>query len=394
MADRSVVDLAKKIRDGKDPKDIGGLCYISREKPKSCIELSPFDEVSKDKGAFTKMFHLFYKNNDPVTAKTLIQKQDNRWLVQNPVAKYLSQAEVDASHELDYERDLHPYYRKQGVVKALETIRFSIVSHRGCYGECNFCAISMHQGRRVRWRSKRSILAEAKQITNHTLFKGTIHDIGGPTANMYGIECAKKSKEGFCTDKRCIYPKVCDDLRVNHNRQIDLLKEIRKVKGIKKVVIASGIRYDLIMADKKQGTKYLEQIVCHHTSGQMKVAPEHCEIKVLEKMGKTGVQDLIQFRELFYKLTKKAGKKQFLTYYMIAAHPGCTQDDMHKLKDFAVKKLKLRPEQVQVFTPTPSTYSTLMYWTGKDPFTGKPCFVEKTIKGKEQQKRMLLKKNE
>jgi uncharacterized radical SAM protein YgiQ len=335
------------------------------------------------------MFHTFYRNNDPVTASPLAQKQDTRYLIQNPPALQLSREELDSIYDIQYERELHPFYRKDGDVKALDTIRFSIATHRGCYGECNFCAIAVHEGRTVSWRSKRSIVNEAKRIASHPLFKGTIHDVGGPTANMYGIECSKKIDAGCCTDQQCISPKVCSGLSADHGEQISLLKELREIDGIKKVVVASGIRYDMILDDEQNGTRYLEELVKHHISGQMKIAPEHSEDKVLKIMGKPTSDSLLKFRDLFYKLTKKDGKKQFLTYYMIAAHPGCTQNDMTRLKTFAQEKLKLLPEQIQVFTPTPSTYSTLMYWTERNPFTGKPCFVEKTFSGREKQKNAI-----
>jgi uncharacterized radical SAM protein YgiQ len=247
----------------------------------------------------------------------------------------------------------------------------------------------MHQGRTVRWRSKKSILNEAKEITTHKEFKGIINDVGGPTANMYGFECARKSTKGCCPDKRCVYPDVCAGLGTTHTPQTQLLKELRKIPGIKKVFVTSGIRHDMVIADKNNGYEYLKQVVCHHVSGQMKLAPEHSETKVLDMMGKPGRETLLEFRKLFYKLSKDIGKKQFLTYYMIAAHPGCTEEDMMKLKKFAQRELQLLPEQVQIFTPTPSTYSTLMYWTEQDPFTGKPCFVEKSIKAKEKQKKII-----
>ena len=336
------------------------------------------------------MFHLFYRNCDPITAKGLYQKQDTRYLVQNPPAPYLSGPELDAVYDLEYQLDQHPFYQRQGDVKALETIRFSITTHRGCYGECNFCAIAIHQGRTVRWRSRRSLLDEARRMTTHPLFKGTIHDVGGPTANMYGFECHRKDEKGCCPKKRCLFPKVCTDLRIDHGKQVSLLKAIRAIDGIKKVVVASGVRYDMILADKANGGRYLQELVRHHVSGQMKVAPEHSEPSVLAKMGKPGPDNLLAFRDIFYKLTSQEGKDQFLTYYMIAAHPGCTERDMARLRAFALRELRLLPEQVQVFTPTPATYSSLMYWTERDPFTGQRCFVEKTTRGREKQKNILV----
>ncbi|MDP8217665.1 MAG: YgiQ family radical SAM protein [Candidatus Theseobacter exili] len=391
MAERSVVELAACLKKKHDPKTVRGLCYISKEAPDNCIKLPSYQKSAEDKETFTKMFHAFYRNNDPVTASPLAQKQDTRYLIQNPPSKYMSGKELDTVFNMDYERDLHPYYSKQGNVKALETIRFSIATHRGCYGECNFCTIGVHQGRTVRWRSTKSILQEAQIISRHPLFKGTIHDVGGPTANMYGFECSKKIKEGCCSKKRCLFPKICSGLPINHRKQIELLNELRKIKGIRKVVVASGIRHDMILSDKANGVRYTQNLIRHHVSGQIKIAPEHSEKHVLEMMGKPDPKALIRFRKLFYKITKDEGKKQFLTYYMIAAHPGCTETDMAKLKAFAIRELRLLPEQVQIFTPTPSTYSTLMYWTQKNPFTGDTCFVEKSLKGKEKQKNLLLK---
>jgi uncharacterized radical SAM protein YgiQ len=389
MAEQTIVELARCLQQGNEPGQIRGLCYKSDNIPEGCLELPSYESCAKDKDAFTNMFHKFYRNNDPVTALPLAQKQDTRYLVQNPPALCLSGKELDAVHDLDYERELHPYYRKQGDVRALETIRFSIATHRGCYGECNYCAIAVHQGRQVTWRSKSSIMSEARMMASHPAFKGTIADVGGPTANMYGIECTRKNTKGSCTDKRCLFPKACNKLNINHAMQLSLLKDIREIKGIRKVVIASGIRHDMILADRESGTSYLKEVVRHHVSGQMKIAPEHSQAHVLQKMGKPGTETVLIFKEKFDRQTKKEGLNQFLTYYLIAAHPGCTEKDMSALKSFALQKLGILPEQVQVFTPTPSTYSTLMYWTGKDPFTGEPCFVEKTIQGKERQKKVI-----
>jgi uncharacterized radical SAM protein YgiQ len=389
MADRSVVELAACLKVGGDPREIRGICYASPSIPEDCLELPTFESAAQDKAAFTEMFHLFYRNNDSMTALPLAQKQDNRYLIQTPPAYALSGRELDAVHDLNYERELHPYYRNQGKVKALETIGFSIATHRGCYGECNFCAISVHQGRKVTWRSRESILNEARAFTLDPRFKGVIQDVGGPTANMYGIDCDRKEKQGCCPDKRCLFPKICSRLTIDHNQQISLLKALRAVNGVKKIFIASGIRHDLVMADKKHGTEYLKQVIRHHVSGQLKLAPEHSEARVLQKMGKSGRETLLAFRERFFDLAKRGEKNLFLTYYLIAAHPGCTDDDMARLRSFVLGDLQFLPEQVQVFTPTPSTWSTLMYWTERDPFNGKPCFVEKTYRGRERQKDIL-----
>ncbi len=389
MAERAVVELASCLRDQGDPQTIPGLCYLSPNQPKGYLELPPFEEVAKDTKAFTRMFQLFYDNNDPITACGLVQRHDKRYLIQNPPQPVARQDELDHIHGLDYQLDLHPFYEQQGKVKALETIRFSIATHRGCYGECNFCAIGVHQGRTISWRSKPSILAEAKRLTAHPAFKGMIHDVGGPTANMYGFECEKKLKKGCCKDKRCLFPEICPTMPIDHGHQLSLLSELRTVKGVKKVVVSSGIRYDMILADRKNGLHWLGQLVKHHVSGQLKVAPEHCDDHVLACMGKPGTQSLLKFRELFNRLTRKEGLKQFLTYYIIAAHPGCRLQDMKGLRKFVLRELKLLPRQVQIFTPTPSTWSTLMYWTGKNPFTGKPCFVEKDGQARERQKAVL-----
>lgn len=390
MGERTVLELARKLADGAPVQAIRGICYSAAEPPDGYLELPSYDDVKTDQNKFTKMFHLFYNNSDPLTAKGLVQLYDGRYLVQNPPSLYLSEAELSAVHDLDYERDVHPYYKKDGPVRALETIRFSINTHRGCYGECNFCSIAVHQGRTIRSRSEESILAEARALTKLPDFKGYILDLGGPTANMYGIECQRKLSKGSCSGKRCLHPDVCENLMVSHARQIELLKKIRKIPGIKKVFVASGIRYDLILNDRQHGLAYLDEIVKHHISGQMKIAPEHTEVKVLKLMGKPDREKLRDFKNLFDKLNQKAGKKQFLTYYLIAAHPGCDRKDMLKLKEFASKELQLRPEQVQIFTPLPSTYSALMYYTGKNPFTGEKLFVERDLRRKEEQKRLVV----
>ena len=391
MADHTALQLAKRIDNDKSVSDLKGLCYIANEVPAETLELPSFETVSSDKQQFTKMFHIFYRNNDHLTGQVLAQKQDTRYLIQNPPAPPLDQKQLDRVHELDFQLDQHPYYQKSGSVKALETIRFSLVSHRGCYGECNFCGITVHQGWTVTWRSSDSLVREAKRLVKHPGFKGTISDVGGPTANMYGFECKKKLSKGMCTDKRCVFPKVCRAMPVDHSSQIDLLQKLRQINGVKRVIVASGIRHEMVLADKKAGHRYLREVVTHHVSGQMKLAPEHSEDKVLNLMGKPDRESLVEFRKLFFEATSHAGKNQFLTYYLIAAHPGCSDTDMKKLKSFVDKVLKLNPEQVQVFTPLPSTYSALMYYTEKDPFSGKPLHVIKDVAGKLRQKKMFEK---
>ncbi len=389
MAEISVLELAAALRDGTDPRQVRGLCYIGKEKREGYLELPSFETVSQDKDAFIEMFHLFYKNNDPISAKGLYQQHGDRYLVQNPPARHQTQAELDAVYALGFERAQHPYYERLGQVKALETIGFSISTHRGCYGECNFCAIAVHEGRTIRWRSQESLLAEAEQLTQHPGFKGYITDLGGPTANMYGFECDKKLTKGVCPKKRCIFPEVCPLLKPNHAPQTELLAKVRTLPGIKKVFVASGIRYDLILSDQRHGERYLHELVVHHVSGQLKVAPEHTDDRVLGHMGKPGSTALLEFKEKFDALSRAAGKAQFLTYYMIAAHPGCTEQDMARLKRFTSQKLKVNPEQVQIFTPTPSTYSSVMYYTETDPFTRQPIFVEKDLRRKLRQKEIV-----
>ena len=392
MGEKTVVALAERLSAGESVEDIRGICYVSKEKRAGYVELPSFEEVTKDRRAFIDMFHTFYRNNDPLTAVGLCQRQDTRYLVQNPPAPYLTQEEMDGIYEIEFERAHHPFYERQGRVKALETTKFSITTHRGCYGECNFCSIAVHQGRTVRWRSEESILREAGRLARYPDFKGYIQDVGGPTANMYGFECRKKLAHGSCGDRRCVYPEICPQLEVDHSKQIALLKKLRQVEGVKKVFVASGIRYDLLLRDQRHGRRYLREVVEHHVSGQMKVAPEHTEEHVLRRMGKPGRRLLLKFRNLFYRFTKAARKKQFLTYYLIAAHPGCTERDMRRLKRFASRELKINPEQVQIFTPTPSTYSSLMYYTEMDPWTGERIFVEKDTAKKERQKNVVTEK--
>ena len=392
MAEKSILALAGALARGKAVEEVRGLCYIAHSVPDGYQVLPSYEQVQADANAFIDMFHAFYQNNEPLTAKGLAQRHGNRFLVQNPPPDYLTQPEMDAVYALPYQRAQHPYYEKQGKVRALETIRFSINTQYGCYGECNFCAIAVHEGRTVRWRSEASILKEAQQIANLPDFKGYILDVGGPTANMYGFECPIKLKHGACQDKRCIYPAVCGALQPNHARQIALLKKVRKIKGVKKVFVSSGIRYDLVLADEEHGDRYLREITRSHVGGQLKVAPEHSEAKVLDAMGKPGHKQLLAFKEKFDSFSREAGKEQYLTYYLIAAHPGCTQEDMHALRRFASRELHISPEQVQLYTPLPGTYSAVMYHTGLDPFTRKPIFVEKDEGKRERQKRIVTEK--
>ncbi|MFN2302965.1 MAG: YgiQ family radical SAM protein, partial [Anaerolineales bacterium] len=377
MAEGAVVELAQTLDANLDPTEIRGLCYIAKTIPQTYLELPSYERVIEDKDDFIRMFHAFYRNNDPITAQGLVQKHGNRYLVQNPPYPNLSQEELDEVYALDYERALHPYDARKGEVDALKTIRFSIPTHRGCYGECNFCAIAVHEGRTVQWRSQDSILAEARQIAQLPDFKGYIYDLSAPTTNMYGFECPIKLRHGACVDKSCIYPEVCPSLPVDHRKQTGLLQKLRQINGVKKVFVGSGLRYDLILSDSEHGEEYLKELIQHHVSGQLKVAPEHTQSDVLARMRKPDHHQLMKFKERFDATNKALHKKQFLSYYLIAAYPGCTLSDMHALRRFASQELGVLPEQVQVFTPTPSTYASVMYYTEKDPFTGEKLFVEK-----------------
>jgi uncharacterized radical SAM protein YgiQ len=394
MAEKSVVEFADALGAGTGVRHVRGLCYIAGvsdaipERP-GYLELPSYETAAADKAAFTTMFHTFYQNNDAITARPLYQKHGARYLVHNPPTLPLTQSDLDDVYAIDFERAQHPHYQALGPVKALETIKFSISTHRGCYGECNFCAIAVHEGRTVQWRSPDSILAEARRLIQYPDFKGYIMDAGGPTANMYGFECALKLRQGACRDKRCLHPTICPSLKIDHHHQIELLTRLRDLPGLKKVFVASGMRYDMLAADQTHGLPFLREVVTHHVSGQMKIAPEHTEPAVLQAMGKPGADSLLQFKDLFDRTTREAGKTQFLTYYLIAAHPGCTEADMRSLKRFTAQKLKTTPEQVQIFVPAPSTYSSLMYYTGADPFTGKPLFVEKDPRRKEIQKDII-----
>lgn len=390
MGEKSMLELTRAIRDKEDWRNIRGLSYISKEIKEGYLELPSYENCVKDKKEFIKAFETFYHNCDSILSKGLYQKCGDRYLIQNPPSENFSSRELDAIYSMDFERDVHPYYKKMGEVRALDTIKTSVTTHRGCYGECNFCAIAIHQGRTVISRTEDSIVDEVKEITKMKKFKGNIADVGGPTANMYQVECKKKLKFGACQDRRCLYPQKCPALKIDHSKQIDLLKRLKEIDKIKKIFIASGIRYDMILDDKKCGQMYMEEIIKDHVSGQMKIAPEHTEDKVLSLMGKQGKAPLKEFKEKFYQINKKLGKKQFLTYYLIAAHPGCNEKDMLDLKRFASAELRVNPEQVQIFTPTPSTYSTLMYYTEMDPFTGKKLFVEKDNGKKQKQKDILI----
>ena len=390
MGEQAIYDLTKAIDKGLEWKYIRGICYIAKEPMESYHQLPSHKECLADKEKYIDLFDLFYDNNDPISAKGLCQQVDTRYSIQNAPCDYLNEDEMDAISSLPFTRELHPYYAKDGKVKCLETIKFSIMTHQGCWGECNFCAIGVHQGRTIRTRSEKSIVQEAKDFREYKDFKGIISDLGGPTANMYGYECDKKLKLGTCDHQRCVDAKhLCSAMKPDHGRVVNMMRQVREIPGIRKAFVASGVRYDLITEDKRHGYSYLKEMVKHHISGQMKVAPEHTEPHVLELMGKPGKQTLVDFKKLYDKLNRDLGKKQYMTYYLIAAHPGCKEKDMHALKHFTTHELKINPEQAQVFIPTPGTYSAVMYYTEMDPKRRKKIFVEKDTHKKEKQKAII-----
>ncbi len=389
MAEKSLLQLAEQINRPDYLTQIRGICYISKLPTPNSIVLPSFAEVKKERKKFIEMFHIFYENQNPFSSKTLAQKYDDRYLIHNPPSFPLTGKELDAIYELDYEREVHPYYGQWGKVRALDTIKFSLTSHRGCFGECNFCAITVHQGKCIQSRSQESILREIKKITYRKDFKGYILDIGGPTANMYGLGCVQKRKGDYCVRQRCLVPSFCANLSVDHKEQIKLLRAVKKIKGIKKVFIASGIRYDLVLADRKNGQHYLRELIRDHLSGQLKIAPEHIEEKILKLMGKDDHKMLRKFKKLFDRINNQEGCRQYLTYYFMAAHPGCREKDMLILKEFIKRELKIKPQQVQIFIPAPSTYSAVMYYTERNPFTGEKIFVEKKSKNRDNQKKVV-----
>ncbi len=396
MSEVANLELAKRMKNGEDWKNIRGTCVMGSEKPEGYLEIPGYEACVEDKDAFIKMFKTFYDNNDPLTARGFVQKHGNRYLIHHPPSQLPTTEMLDRIYEMDFENAVHPYYAKQGFVKAVDTIRNSITTHRGCYGECNFCAISVMQGRTVISRSEDSIIREVKKMASKPNFDGVIRDVGGPTANMYGFECTKKQMKGACNDKRCMFPKLCRWLPLDHTRQVELLKRISEIKGVKRVFIASGIRYDLITEDRICGETYLKSLIQNgHVSGQMKVAPEHISDDVLKLMGKPGRQNLIDFKSLFDKVKKETGKEIYLTYYLIAAHPGCYDHHMKELLDFCISDLKTIPEQVQIFTPTPSTASTMMYYTRRNWENTDNIKSEHSMQMKQRQKDIILgQKNE
>lgn len=392
MGEKVIKQLTEQLQQGKDIhsiRDIRGTCYLCTqdEIPAESVSCASFRKVSENKESYAKAHQIQNEWQDAVYGKIIVQKQtDTEYLVQNPPMPTLTREELDEVFKLPFTRTYHPSYEKLGGVDAIEEVEFSIMQNRGCFGNCNFCAITFHQGRQVVSRSEESIIAEAEEMTRNPRFKGYIHDVGGPTANFRYPSCKKQLKYGLCQNRKCLAPKPCPHMDIDHSEYIDLLRKLRKIKGVKKVFVRSGIRYDYAIADPDP--TFMQELVKYHISGQLKVAPEHCVNHVLDKMGKPHVQDFDRFCKRFYEETKKIGKEQYLVPYLMSSHPGCTIADAVELAVY-LKKHHMRPEQVQDFYPTPGTNSTCMFYTGLDPQTMESVYVPKTAEEKFYQRTLL-----
>lgn len=392
MGEKVIVELADALDSGLDIKDI---CYLrntvwkTEDKemlPFDSIMLPSFKEVKSDKKNYVKSFQIQYKNTDPLTGKSLVEKYDDIYVIQNPPMFPLSQDEMDATYALPYMRATHPKIEAKGHVPAIDEVKFSVVSNRGCYGGCNFCALTMHQGRIIQSRSKDSILEEVRNITKEKDFKGYIHDIGGPTANFYHPACNKQLTHGVCTNKECIGYDPCKNLIVDHSDYLDILRSARKITGVKKVFVRSGLRYDYIMYDKNK--EFFNELIKYHISGQLKVAPEHVDDKVLYRMGKPSKELYDEFVNEYKNLNKKHNMNQYLVPYLISSHPGSTLDSAIKLAEY-LRDTGHIVEQVQDFYPTPGTASTCMYYTGIDPFHNDNVYVPKNPHEKAMQRALM-----
>ena len=399
MGETPILDIASRIKKGiplNKMRDIEGICYLERfenlsKKLKSQIEehsalfCPSFEEVVESKKSYVKAFNMQSQNNDHLTGKILLQKQvDGKYLVQNIPQRACSVEEMDMVYSLPYERTYHPMYNRG--VPAIEEVKFSVTSQRGCFGGCSYCAITYHQGRIIQKRSKESIIREVKIFTQDKDFKGYVHDVGGPTANFRNIACKYQKKSGVCLKKNCIGYKPCANLEVSHTEYLDLLRELRELEGVKKVFIRSGIRYDYLMMDSSD--EFLIELIKHHVSGQLKVAPEHTEDSVLKLMNKPPFRVYKEFKAKYDSINQRLGKKQYLVPYLISSHPGCTIADAVRLAEY-LKSINYMPEQVQDFYPTPSTKSTCMYYTGLNPDTLEEIFVPKSKEEKRMQRALL-----
>lgn len=396
MGERSIVEIAEALDSNIAVSDITfveGTVYKTRKREDiyDAIELPHYEEVKTQKEAYARSFYTQYCNTDPFSGKRLFETYDEKlFVVQNPAAKPLNQSEMDAVYALPYMRTYHPSYKEAGGVPAIEEVKFSLVSNRGCYGGCSFCALTFHQGRIIQTRSHESIINEAKKIIWEEDFKGYIHDVGGPTANFRAPACQKQMTKGACPDRQCLFPTPCKNLKVDHKDYLSLLRKLRELPNVKKVFIRSGIRYDYLIYDKDQ--TFLKELCEHHVSGQLKVAPEHISNVVLEKLGKPSVEVYKRFVDAYKKMNEKLGKKQYLVPYLMSSHPGSTLKEAVELAEF-LRDLGYMPEQVQDFYPTPSTISTCMYYTGLDPRTMKPVYVAVNPHEKAMQRALIQYRN-
>lgn len=394
MSERQIVKVADAINDGFDPKYISfidGTCYMAGSLDEVYVDyvLTPsFEEIKKDKVKFAQAFKIQEAEQDPFRGKAIVQPHGNKFMVQNKPEPPLTREELDEVYALQYTKNYHPSYEAKGGIPALNEVKFSIVSSRGCFGSCSFCAITFHQGRAVQSRSHESILEEAKEITHLPDFKGYIHDVGGPTANFRQEACKKQITEGKggCKHRQCLDPSPCKNLNVDHSDYISLLRKVRQVPGVKKAFVRSGIRYDYVMADKDN--TFMRELIKHHVSGQLKVAPEHVAEEVLYYMQKPAGETYDRFRQKFFAMNEQIGLKQYLIPYLMSSHPGSTLNSAIELAEY-LRDIKYQPEQVQDFYPTPGTLSTTMFYTGLDPRTMKEVYVPKSKTEKAMQRALL-----
>jgi len=397
MGEKTVIELAEALDSGLEANQITwvrGTCYRTNSEglenlvKEDCVRLPSFEEINESKKAYANSFRLQHDNMDAVTAKALIEEYPgNSYIVQNPPQYPLEREELDDVYDLPFENEWHPSYDSQGGIPAFKEIKFSVVSSRGCFGGCSFCAITYHQGRQVRSRSKDSIVKECRALTDKKDFKGYIHDVGGPTANFRFPACSKQLTRGVCSNKDCLYPGVCKAMKVDHEDYLKVLREVRNLPKVKKVFIRSGIRYDYLMADPK-ADKFIDELVRHHVSGTLKVAPEHISDKVLYYMRKPDKDVFLSFVDKYKKANERLGLKQYLIPYLISSHPGSTLEDAVELALF-LKDYGFVPDQVQDFYPTPGTMATCMYYTGIDPMTMKPVYVARDMEEKKMQRALI-----
>lgn len=394
MGEHSMIEIAEALDSGIDVKDITfvrGTCYRTKDisgVPEDSIILPDYDSLSKDRLEYARSFYTQYINTDPYSAKTLVEGYGNRgYVVQNPPAYPLTQMEMDDVYDLPYMNNYHPIYEEAGGIPAISEIKFSLTSNRGCFGGCSFCALTFHQGRIIQTRSHESLIKEAERMTHDPDFKGYIHDVGGPTANFRHKSCAKQDKYGVCTNKQCLFPEPCRNLKVDHKDYVELLRKLEAVPGVKKVFIRSGIRFDYVMADSND--EFLKELCEKHISGQLRVAPEHVSDNVLRMMGKPQNSVYEKFIDRYKRVNAKTGKQQYVVPYLMSSHPGSTLKEAVELAEY-VRDIGYMPEQVQDFYPTPSTISTCMYYTGVDPRTTKPVYVPHNPHEKAMQKALMM----